>query len=160
MGTPTQVSPSGLVQPATPSVPASPATPEPPTQAITITPNQPAKRQRRISKAGLGREVERQMLENAPDVLSKKWAAVKKALDAGERWACELVARQFEGDKGPGGVNILSQTLNVTGASQDPSVRSLESIVRKLEVKDNLRVLPEPTPVKRVDLDVIDVGGE
>lgn len=116
------------------------------------------KKKRRISAAGLPREVERQMLENAPDVLAKKWAAVKVALDKGERWACELVARQFEGDKGPGGVNILSQTLNVSGGSQDPSVRSLESIVRKLEVKDNLRILPEPTPVKRLDSDVIDVG--
>lgn len=115
------------------------------------------RRNRRISKANLSREVEAQMLDNAKEVLEKKWQAVKKALDAGERWACELVARQFEGDKGPGGVNILSQTLNLAGGAQDPSIRSLESIVRKLEVKDSLRIMPEPTPTKRLDQDVIDI---
>lgn len=131
------------------------------TQAAVQTqtpPPAPKKRRRRLTKANLAQEVERQMLEAAPEILQKKWAAVKVALDKGERWACELVARQFEGDKGPGGINILSQTLNVAGTSQDPSVRSLESIVRKLEVKDSLRVLPEPTPIRKgLDQDVIDV---
>ncbi len=116
-------------------------------------------KKRRIKAEGLAKEVERQMLENASEVLSKKWEAVKLALDNRERWACELVARQFEGDKGPGGVSIMSQTLNVSASSQDPNVRGLESIVRKLEIKDSLRVMPEPTPVKRQDLDqdVIDI---
>lgn len=129
----------------------------PPSQ-LQPAPSPPKSRKRRIKADGLAKEVEAQMLDNAKEVLEKKWQAVKKALDAGERWACELVARQFEGDKGPGGVNILSQTLNMNGGAQDSSARSLESIVRKLEIKDNLRAMPEPTPVKRLDQDVIDVG--
>ncbi len=120
---------------------------------------QPKTRKRRIKAEGLAKEVERQMLDNAPEILKKKWEALGKALDRGERWACELVARQFEGDKGAGGVNILSQTLNVSGGASDPSVRGLESIVRKLEVKDSLRVMPEPTPVKRLS-DVIEVEAD
>lgn len=124
---------------------------------VSPEPKTPKTRKRRITKVGLSREVERQMLENAKEALEQKWLAVMRAMKKDERWACELVASLFEGYKGLGGVNIVSQTLNMNGGTQDPSVRSLESIVRKLEVKDNLRAMPEPTPVKRLDQDVIDI---
>ncbi len=104
---------------------------------------------RRVTKKTLSKEIERQMLENTPEILKKKWKALGLALDRGEKWAVELVARQFEGDRGPGAVNIVSNTLNVTNEQQQaPGTRSLESIIRRCEAKDNLRMLPEATPIR------------
>jgi hypothetical protein len=90
-----------------------------------------------------------------------------KALDKGERWAVELIARQFEGDRGPGGVNIVSQTLNIAAAEQQAAgARSLESIILKLEARDQFKSLPAPTEIRRgprPDLDapeIIDAEAE
>ncbi len=141
--------------------------PEPPTaQAEADAPVEgeaPKKRKykaRRVTKKTLSKEIERQMLENTPEILKKKWKALGLALDRGEKWAVELVARQFEGDRGPGAVNIVSNTLNVTNEQQQPpGTRSLESVVRMLEAKDGLvKALPQPTEIRRIspDLPILD----
>ncbi len=89
------------------------------------------------------------MLENAPEMLQKKWEALGVALGKGERWAVELIARQFEGDRGPGGVNIISNTLNVAAAEQAAGARSLESIILKLEARDQFKAIAEATPIRK-----------
>ena len=120
-------------------------------------------RKKRVSKSSLAKEIERQMLDNSQEILKKKWIALGKALDDGEKWAVELVARQFEGDRGPGAINIVSNTLNVANADEGQAARSLESIVFKLEAKDSLKALPKPTEIRQVqrpgldaDLPVLD----
>ncbi len=110
-------------------------------------------RKKRVTKANASKEVERQMLENMPEMLRKKWIALGKALDSGEKWAVELIARQFEGDRGPGAVNIVSNTLNMTNGEQNTAGRSFESIIRKLEARDQIKILPQPTEIRRVDPD-------
>ncbi len=134
-----------------PIPPPAPPQEAQPVQAEVPAPEAPKKRKykkRRITKKNLSNEIERQMLENTSEILKKKWIALGLALDKGEKWAVELVARQFEGDRGPGAVNIVSNTLNVTNEQQTPGTRSLESIIRRCEAKDTLRALPEPTPIR------------
>ncbi len=133
------------------------------TPTITETPALPKKKVRRVrSKEGLSKEIERQLLENAPEMLQKKWEALGVALGKGERWAVELIARQFEGDRGPGGVNIVSNTLNLAAAEQSTNVRSLEAIVRQMEARDELKkLLPAPTPIRKSpDLDELILDGD
>ncbi len=149
-----------------PEPPTAQAEADAPVQAETDAPVQgeaPKKRKykaRRVTKKTLSKEIERQMLENTPEILKKKWKALGLALDRGEKWAVELVARQFEGDRGPGAVNIVSNTLNVTNEQQQaPGTRSLESVVRMLEAKDGLaKALPQPTEIRRMspDLPILD----
>ncbi len=130
------------------------------TPTETVAPPIKKPRTRRVkTKEALAAEIERQLLEQAPEMLRKKWEALGIALGKGERWAVELIARQFEGDRGPGGVNIISNTLNVAAAAEAASgARSLESIVRRLEAKDQFKALPAPTEIRRAtrpDLDEI-----
>ncbi len=130
----------------------------PPQEAPTAKPKKT--RKKRVSKSSLAKEIERQMLDNSKDILQKKWIALGKALEAGEKWAVELVARQFEGDRGPGAINIVSNTLNVANADEGQAARSLESIVRKLEAQDQFpKALPIPTEIRRKpepDLPILD----
>ncbi len=146
-------------------IPPEPSTAqvEAPETSTSIQGEAPKKRKykaRRVTKKTLSKEIERQMLENTPEILKKKWRALGIALDKGEKWAVELVARQFEGDRGPGAVNIVSNTLNVTNEQQQaPGTRSLESVVRMLEAKDGLaKALPQPTEIRRIspDLPILD----
>ncbi len=129
---------------------------------MTPTEAAPVKKARKVrSKEKLAAEIDRQLLEQAPEMLQKKWVALGKALDKGERWAVELIARQFEGDRGPGGINIVSQTLNVAAAEQATAARSLESIILKLEARDQFKALPAPTEIRRatrpdLDTEIID----
>ncbi len=144
------MTPTETVAPASSGVKASEVKPKP-------------KKIRKVrNKEALAKEIDRQLLENAPEMLRQKWEALGIALGKGERWAVELIARQFEGDRGPGGVNIVSQTLNIAAAEQGNNARSLESIVRRLEAKDQFKALPEPTPIRvgRPDLDESVLDGD
>ncbi len=119
-------------------------------------------RKKRVTKASLSKQIEKQLLEAAPDVLDAYWLRVKEGLKKGDKHIVELVARLFYGDRGPGSVNIVSNTLNVGNADQGQAARSLESIVRKLEAKDQFKPLPQPTEIRQVQrlgLDVIPKDG-
>ena len=50
-------------------------------------------RPRGLGRRGVLKEAERQMVQAAPEVLKKYWAAVEKGLEAGEKWAADAVRR-------------------------------------------------------------------
>ncbi len=132
-----------------------PQTP-PPAQAAP----QKKPRKKRVTKASLSKQIEKQLLEAAPDVLDAYWLRVKEGLKNGDKHIVELVARLFYGDRGPGATNIVSNTLNVTN-EQPTGALSLESVVRKLEARDQVnKALPIPTEIRRrsqdSDLPILD----
>jgi|ERR1700722_15614641 len=104
----------------------------------------------RLTKEQLAKEPEMQLRENSRDVLKKFWVGVGKALENQERWAFELVSRTYSYDKGPGGVTIYNQHLQVGGGAapaQTERVRSFDQIIAKLEDRDKLgaqRLLEAP----------------
>ena len=95
----------------------------------------------RLTKEQLAKEPEVQLRENSRDVLKKFWSGLGRALDKEERWAYELVSRTYSYDKGPGGVTIYNQHLQVNGGAapaQNERVRSFDQIISKLEDRDKL----------------------
>ncbi len=132
-------------------------------QPQAAPPREKKTRKKRVTKASLSKQIEKQLLEAAPDVLDAYWARVKEGLKNGDKHIVELVARLFYGDRGPGATNIVSNTLNVGGADQGQAARAFESIIQKLEAKDQFKALPQPTeirPVERLGLDVPGKGDE
>ena len=97
----------------------------------------------RIAKDALAAEAENQLRDNIKETLEKFWLSTKKKLDAGDPKAMEMVARMVQYDKGPGGVTIFNQHLQVTGAAAANTeatarVRSFDQIIGKLEEQDNV----------------------
>ena len=125
-----------------------------PTQSQPAPPVQTAPekkpRKKRITKASLSKDIEKKLLEAAPDVLDAYLARVKEGLKNGDKHIVELVARLFYGDRGPGAVNIVSNTLNVGNGEQAQTAQSLETIVRKLEARDQFKPLPQATEIRRI----------
>lgn len=95
----------------------------------------------RLSKEQLASEVQNQLADNSKEVLSKFWTRVKLNLDAGDAKTMEMVSRMFQYDKGPGGVTIFNQHLQLNGAAtteQATRVRSFDQIIGKLEEQENI----------------------
>ena len=126
----------------------TPTQSQPPPPVQSEAPKKP--RKKRITKASLSKDIEKKLLEAAPDVLDAYWARVKEGLKNGDKHIVELVARLFYGDRGPGAVNIVSNTLNVGNGEQAQTAQSLETIVRKLEARDQFKPLPQPTEIRQV----------
>lgn len=96
-------------------------------------------RSNRLTKEQLSKEPENQLRENTRESLRKFWLGLQAAMDRGERWAFELVSRTYAYDKGPGGVTIYNQHLQVNNQanSDAPSrVKSFDQIIAKLEERD------------------------
>lgn len=97
-----------------------------------------------LTKAQLGREADKQLRENARELLKKYFVAVDKKLQQGDNRTIEMVSRMFQFDKGPGGVTIFNQHLQVTAQQpqeQTARVRSFDQIIGKLEDTDKVRAL-------------------
>lgn len=121
----------------------------------------PPKRRRRItSKAALLKEAEKQFMDASPETLQEYHRGIGLALKRGDKWAFELVARLYYNDKGPGGVSITQQTLNVSAAAEKDAgpKGGYDSIIRMLEVRDTAVKQPGPMLVesKRLNQDVVD----
>lgn len=89
----------------------------------------------RLTKEQLGNEADTQLRENAKEVLGKFWTTVKNKLDSGDSKTIEMVGRMFQYDKGPGGVTIFNQHMQVNAtaaAEQGARVRSFDQIIGKL----------------------------
>lgn len=96
----------------------------------------------RLTKEQLAKEPEKQLKENTRESLKKFWSGLQLAMDRGDRWAFELVSRTYAYDKGPGGVTIYNQHLQVnqsTVADAGSRVRSFDQIIAKLEDRDNIQ---------------------
>lgn len=90
----------------------------------------------RLSREQLASEADIQLRDNTKEVLEKFWSRVKTKLDAGDSKTMEMVSRMFQYDKGPGGVTIFNQHLQVNAAAsqeQVARVRSFDQIIGKLE---------------------------
>ncbi len=100
----------------------------------------PFSRSRRLSKAQLAREADKQLRENARIMLKKWFVSVNAKIDDGDGRTIEMVGRMFQFDKGPGGVTIFNQHLQLNGATSDQSarVRSFDQIIGKLEDTDSV----------------------
>ena len=95
----------------------------------------------KLSRKQLATEAENQLRENTRDVLTAFWAQVKRKLDTGDNKTMEMVGRMFQYDKGPGGVTIFNQHLqlnNNVSTEQIARVRSFDQIIGKLEEQENL----------------------
>ena len=95
----------------------------------------------RLSRKQLASEAENQLRDNAKKTLMNFWNQVNKKLDSGDTKTMEMVGRMFQYDKGPGGVTIFNQHLQVNGAQtveQTARVRSFDQIIGKLEDQYNL----------------------
>ena len=94
-------------------------------------------RPRGLGRRGVLKEAERQMVQAAPEVLKKYWAAVEKGLEAGEKWAADAVSQTFGYTKAAGGATIIqAMQVNNAGRGQEGAGRrSFESIIRKLETE-------------------------
>lgn len=125
--------------------------------AAPETPQPKRVRKRGISKGGLAKAAEQWMLKNAPEVLAKLAKAIGEGVDKREKTSMEMASRLFLGDRGPDGTNILHQNLTINSSGdQAAGARSLESIIRKLEVKDSFRALPAATPIRQGADDILD----
>lgn len=94
----------------------------------------------RLTKEQLGSEADTQLRENAREVLQKFWSSVKNGLDSGDKKTMEMVGRMFQYDKGPGGVTIFNQHMQVNAAVASEAttrVRSFDQIIGKLEEQEN-----------------------
>lgn len=94
----------------------------------------------------MANEADKQLRANTREVLESFWKSVKVKLDAGDAKTMELVGRMFQYDKGPGGVTIFNQHLQLNGNSgqsgeQTARVRSFDQIIGKLEEQDEQRLL-------------------
>lgn len=113
-----------------------------------------------MTKQQLAAEADVQLRDNAKNTLQKFWDAVNKGLDRGDKHAIELVARAFQYDKGPGGVTIFNQHMQVNATQNVEAttrVRSFDQIIGKLEEQENLsrqnRLLAAPVENSEPDED-------
>lgn len=97
-------------------------------------------RKARLTKEQLAKEADLQLRENARNLLKNWFKAVDQKIAVGDNRTIEMVGRMFAFDKGPGGVTIFNQHLQVNGVSQESGarVRSFDQIIAKLEEKDNV----------------------
>jgi len=96
-------------------------------------------RARRVSKERLGQEAESQLRSNIKPTLEKFWSTVKTKLDAGDARTMEMIARMVQYDRGPGGVTIFNQNLQMNSSLQVDAtarVRSFDQIIGKLEEQE------------------------
>jgi len=119
-------------------------------------------RSKRLTKEQLAQEPEKQLKENTRESLKKFWQGLQAAMDRGERWAFELVSRTYAYDKGPGGVTIYNQHLQVnhsTSADTTSRVKSFDQIIAKLEERDAVqRQLAAPLENSEDEDDEDDAG--
>lgn len=120
----------------------------------------------RITKQQLAVEADAQLRDNARETLSNFWIAVNAGLKKGEKHAIELVARAFQYDKGPGGVTIFNQHMQVNASAATEAttrVRSFDQIIGKLEEQENQsrqhRLLNAPLENSEPDDDEDDDAG-
>lgn len=112
-------------------------------QAIVPAPEQPAPvknkggRPKGVSKKALRRELEKQILKEAPDLMKKALAALGRNADRDEKWAVENILETLGAKKGPGGLTLVQAIQNNTiqRDSEGGKTRSFESIIRKLETE-------------------------
>jgi hypothetical protein len=95
-------------------------------------------RSKRLTKEQLSKEADIQLRDNARGMLSKWFVAVNSQIEKGDNRTIEMVGRMFQFDKGPGGITIFNQHLQVNQANSDaPSrVKSFDQIIAKLEERD------------------------
>ena len=121
-----------------------------------------ARKPRGLTKEQLAQEADSQLRGNAKETLDNFWVAVNAGLKRGDKHCIELVARAFQYDKGPGGVTIFNQHLQVNGAAAGGDavqrVRSFDQIIGKLEDQDALRRnrLLEAAPLENSEPNPID----
>ncbi len=119
-------------------------------------------RAKSLTKEQLAKEPEKQLKENTRESLKKFWTGLQAAMDRGDRWAFELVSRTYAYDKGPGGVTIYNQHLQVNNSAniEAPSrARSFDQIIAKLEERDAVQ-RQLAAPLENSDPDVDDELGE
>lgn len=116
-----------------------------------------------LTKAQLAKEADKQLRENARGLLKKWFTAVEGQIDKGDNRTIEMVGRMFQFDKGPGGVTIFNQHLQVNqagGGDAPARVRSFDQIIGKLEDRDNVarqsRLLAAPVENSDEDEDYDD----
>ncbi len=132
-------------------------------EPIAATPSEtPVKKRAPRTRSALLKRAEKKLLEKGEDI-AEEWAKqLLEGVKKREKGAMEMVARMLHGDKGPGGINLTQQTMNINAAAEEKAAgaRSFEAIVRRLELKDkNRALLTEPTPIRRSepnDLPIID----
>ncbi len=120
-------------------------------------------RTKRLTKEQLSKEADVQLRDNARGMLQKWFVAVNSQIEKGDNRTIEMVGRMFQFDKGPGGITIFNQHLQVNQPNSDAParVRSFDQIIAKLEERDAVqRQLAAPLensdPYADEDLD----GGE
>lgn len=94
-----------------------------------------------MTKQQLASEADVQLRDNAKETLANFWIAVNAGLKRGDKHCVELVARAFQYDKGPGGVTIFNQHMQVNATQNVEAttrVRSFDQIIGKLEEQENL----------------------
>lgn len=98
-------------------------------------------RKARLTKEQLAKEADLQLRENARNLLTKWFVSVEKQIDRGDNRTIEMVGRMFQFDKGPGGITIFNQHMQVNAAAADAParVRSFDQIIAKLEDRDNVQ---------------------
>lgn len=96
-------------------------------------------RVKRLTSDQLGKEADLQLRKNARGMLSKWFLAVDKKIEQGDNRTLEMVGRMFQFDKGPGGVTIFNQHMqvNATPSEAPTRARSFDQIIAKLEDRDN-----------------------
>lgn len=95
----------------------------------------------RLTKAQLSSEADIQLRDNARVMLQKWFVAVNRNIEAGDNKTIEMVGRMFQYDKGPGGITIFNQHMQVNAAANADAparVRSFDQIIAKLEETDNM----------------------
>ncbi len=88
----------------------------------------------------MGSLAEDLMREHSREVLTDWWSIIKHKLRLGDAKTMEMVGRMYQYDKGPGGVTIFNQHLQVnnTQGESAPRVRSFDQIIGKLEEAENI----------------------
>lgn len=98
-------------------------------------------RAKRLTKEQLSQEADLQLRGNAREMLKKWFVAVNGQIEKGDNRTIEMVGRMFQFDKGPGGITIFNQHLQVNQAHADAGsrVKSFDQIIAKLEERDAIQ---------------------
>ena len=83
-------------------------------------------RAKRLTKEQLSQEADLQLRGNAREMLKKWFVAVNGQIEKGDNRTIEMVGRMFQFDKGPGGITIFNQHLQVNQAHADAGVTGKE----------------------------------
>lgn len=104
-----------------------------------------------LTKDQLAKEADIQLRNNARVMLQKWFVSVNKKIDQGDGRTMEMVGRMFQFDKGPGGVTIFNQhlQLNQNSGNGDSAgatrLRNFDQIVGRLEDQEAHALLNAPT---------------